>query len=118
MHSLTLTILTSLLTFGITSQNPCFASEEFGNPEPTKKHQKLIHPSFSLETSSIQLDQENHLPDEIWIHIFDHLSFRDLGNIQQVCNHWHRLGRDDNFSLPLQILKKSLSGDHSKLGGH
>jgi hypothetical protein len=56
------------------------------------------------EDPSLEVDQWDSLPEEIWVQIFDYLSFRDLGQAQQVSRKWTRIGDDENLSLAKQVL--------------
>jgi tetratricopeptide (TPR) repeat protein len=83
-------------------------SVEHDSTEPDNKRPRSTPPS-PLETSFLGLDQWNSLPDEVWFHIFDQLSFPDLSTARQVCKYWGSLANDDLFSLPKQLLRHPLS---------
>lgn len=109
MQFLTLLSFTSLLAAQEITQNPCLASaseDEAYSAEPAKKRQRTL-PS-SPEEPLLEAPQGTTLPDEVWIHIFDLLSFQDLRTIKRVCKAWCQIAHDEWLSLPKQIHTKPL----------
>jgi TPR repeat protein len=78
--------------------------QELDDFEPIHKRQRVTSPISFNEDPSLEVDQWDSLPEEIWVQIFDSLSFRDLGQAQQVCKKWTRIGNDENLSLAKQVL--------------
>jgi tetratricopeptide (TPR) repeat protein len=109
MRFLTLTtFFASLLIFQLVSKSPCGASNNEKEDESnlsSKKSQVIMETSYF----SLKDDEWNNLPEEVWVHIFDQLSFRDLQKAQEVCGKWKRIGDDERLSFSKQILKKPLS---------
>ena len=120
MQFLRLLSLALLLVAQDIIKNPCLASgmedeDKTLSSEPAKKRQRTH--STLLEKPLLEDNESNTLPDEVWMHIFDLLSFRDLGRAQQVCRSWYTLGQDEWLSLSKQIEIKPLSILWEKLKG-
>ncbi|MBL0941289.1 MAG: F-box/SEL1-like repeat protein [Alphaproteobacteria bacterium] len=101
--------LLACLMLGATFQSPCVACEKDTEEYESAKKRQRVKPSSCFESPSLAINQWNTLPEEVWLDIFDQLSFSNLSNVQKVCRHWHTLGRDDTLSLTQQILRKPLA---------
>ncbi|MBL0941880.1 MAG: F-box/SEL1-like repeat protein, partial [Alphaproteobacteria bacterium] len=101
-------LLTCLMLSSILSSSCIACEKETEEYELAKKRQRLM-PSSCFEFPSLAINQWNTLPEEVWLDVFDQLSFSNLSNVQKVCKQWHTLGHDNTLSLTQQILRKPLS---------
>ncbi|AIL13823.1 hypothetical protein IM40_10625 (plasmid) [Candidatus Paracaedimonas acanthamoebae] len=96
MQFLTLLSFIFLLALQRITQTSCLAStheDEAYSAEPAKKRQRTL-PSSPKEPL-LEAPEGAPLPDEIWIHIFDALSFQGLRTVKRVCKAWGHLAQDE-----------------------
>ncbi|MBL0941490.1 MAG: F-box/SEL1-like repeat protein [Alphaproteobacteria bacterium] len=106
MHLFIIAPLLSCLMFTIISESSCLASET--PPESYESMAKRLRVT-TLNPFPSRHSEEDILPEELLIIIFNQLNFRDLGAVQLVCKQWYRLGGDEILSLVRHIYKKPLS---------
>ena len=53
------------------------------------------------------------IPEELWLNIFGNLSWKDLGQVAQVCKTWRRIANDHTLWSPYFCLARGIMRYHS-----
>jgi F-box-like len=112
MKFLSLSTFIFWLSFNVITHCLCLASNaqvEASSDEPAKKRHRINDLSLSFESSFLEVDEWNTLPGELWIHIFNYLSFHNLEIAKSVCKAWQEIGNDEWLSLAKQMKTEPLS---------